>query len=143
MTKHRVEQFLSECTRWASRREDIQAVALVGSHARGTPADTSDVDLVIVANRPSAYLDDRTWAEAFGTITNEQRENYGKLTSLRIHYADGLEVEFGLADETWVAHPLDPGTRHVLLGGVRVLFERRSHLTIRLEENRISHVNGE
>ncbi|MBN1315772.1 MAG: nucleotidyltransferase domain-containing protein, partial [Anaerolineales bacterium] len=43
-----VEQFLSAVVTWASAKPDIVAVALVGSHARGTSGPGSDVDLVIL-----------------------------------------------------------------------------------------------
>jgi hypothetical protein len=46
------------------------------------------------------------------------------VTSLRVRYADGLEVEFGFAAPDWAAAPLDAGTRRVLEGGVRVVFDR-------------------
>lgn len=129
MTKDRVERFLSESTRWASGQSDIQAVALVGSYARGTANEASDVDLIVVANRPSLYLEDRAWALAFGKIVSQQVEDYGRLVSLRIRYEDQLEVEYGLTDKGWTALPLDEGTREVIAGGMNVLFEREPLLS--------------
>jgi len=124
MTKLRVEQFLHEFSRWAINRRDIQGAALVGSFARGTATETSDVDLVVLANQPDLYLQERSWAEAFGKVVNQQIEDYGKLVSLRIEYADGLEVEYGFTDVSWASAPLDEGTREVISRGMRVLFER-------------------
>jgi predicted nucleotidyltransferase len=125
MDRIRVKQFLWELTRWAAGQADIQAVALVGSHARGTATETSDVDLVVIANQPQMYLLERTWTHAFGEVVNEQVEEYGRLVSLRVRYANGLEVEYGLTDPSWADIPLDDGTRQVISGGMRVLFERR------------------
>jgi predicted nucleotidyltransferase len=116
-------------SRWASGQVDIQAVALVGSYARGTATETSDVDLVVVANQPDLYLQDRTWPEAFGEVVNQRVEDYGKLISLRVQYADKLEVEYGLTDASWAEIPLDEGTREVISGGMKVLFERRPLLS--------------
>jgi hypothetical protein len=48
------------------------------------------------------------------------------VTSLRVWYADGLEVEFGIADRDWASAPLDAGTRRVLEEGLVVLFDRGS-----------------
>ena len=124
MSKDRAERFLREFSHWASGQSDIQAVALVGSYARGTATEASDVDLVVVANQPGLYLQDRSWARAFGKILRQQVENYGKLISLRIQYEDQLEVEYGLTDQSWAAIPLDEGTREVISGGMNVLFER-------------------
>ena len=44
--------FLNQFAEWSSNQPDIHAVALVGSYARQTATDASDVDLVIVASRP-------------------------------------------------------------------------------------------
>ena len=124
-----VEGFLTAFTAWAAARPDIQAVALVGSHARNAATDRSDVDLVIIADQPEAYLRERRWIEEFGPVLRHQTEDYGLLTSLRAWYANGIEVEFGWTDERWAAVPLDPGTRQVIAGGLRILFERRPLLS--------------
>jgi hypothetical protein len=83
---------------------------------------------VILADDPERFLTDRTWVGTFGTPTAERIEECGKVTSLRIHYDDGLEVEFGFTTVEWAALPLDQGTRKVISGGMRVLFERGSIL---------------
>lgn len=119
-----VEQFLMDFTTWAKAQPDILAVGVVGSHARGTARDDSDVDLVVVCLDPKHYLNERTWVQQFGEVASEGIENYGLLISLRVFYRDGREVEYGLTDERWTALPLDAGTREVIAGGLRVLFER-------------------
>jgi hypothetical protein len=55
-----------------------------------------------------------------------EREDWGRVTSLRVWYADGLEVEFGIADRSWASAPLDVGTRRVIEDGLVVLFDRGS-----------------
>lgn len=120
----RLVSFLDELTRWASSRSDLRALALVGSHARNAATDSSDVDLVIIANDPKIYLDDTDWVWQFGMVARQQVEDYGRLTSLRVWYRAGLEVEYGLTDERWAALPLDSGTRQVIEAGMRILFER-------------------
>ncbi|HHY89524.1 MAG TPA: nucleotidyltransferase domain-containing protein [Chloroflexi bacterium] len=124
MDRERISSFLTQVSDWAARQPDILALALVGSHARGAATETSDVDLVILAQDPSRYLEDQGWLEKFGLAQSVQLEPYGKLTSIRVWYADGLEVEYGLTGEEWAADPLDPGSRRVMEGGMRVLFER-------------------
>jgi predicted nucleotidyltransferase len=59
MIEARVERFLTEFAHWAATQETIHAVALVGSYARNNTTETSDVDLVILANEPAAYLRER------------------------------------------------------------------------------------
>ena len=119
-----VMRFLERFTGWAAAQPDIQAAALVGSHARGSATPTSDIDLVILADDPERFLTDQTWVEIFGTPATARREEYGNVTSLRVDYDEGLEVEFGFTIVRWAAVPVDPGTRDVISGGMRVLFER-------------------
>ncbi|MGA8620991.1 MAG: hypothetical protein WB660_21000 [Candidatus Sulfotelmatobacter sp.] len=54
---------------------------------------------------------------------------YGRVTSLRVWYSRGYEVEYGLTDESWIAFPLDQGTKQVISDGIRILFERESLLS--------------
>ena len=93
-----------------------------------TPAaaarDDSDIDLVILTDQPQKYLDDIQWIERFGNIEKHQTEDYGKLTSLRVWYQNGLEVEYGITTPDWAAIPLDAGTQRVISDGMIVLFER-------------------
>ena len=120
----RLARFLSVFTAWAMTQTTVQGVALVGSHARGTATEASDVDLVILADDPQAFLRDWSWVESFGKVVGQNTEDYGNVLSLRVYYEEGLEVEFGFADPSWAAMPLDAGTREVIAGGIEVLFER-------------------
>jgi 3-methyladenine DNA glycosylase AlkD len=56
-------------------------------------------------------------------------ELYGRLTSLRVWYVDGPEVEFGLTTRDWAAQPLDAGTGQVIMEGFQVLYERQALLS--------------
>jgi predicted nucleotidyltransferase len=118
-----IQGFLSEIIHWAEARPDMRALTLVGSHARGTATSESDVDLVLITSQPEAYLEDTGWASAFGKIERQQIEDWGKVTSLRVWYADGREVEFGLTGPAWAAQPLDEGTRRVIADGVKILYD--------------------
>ena len=123
-----VARFLTEFSAWASNRSDILGVALIGSYARGEATESSDVDVVIVAEQPDEYLQDRSWVRTFGTVRDIERKDYGRLTALRARYDQGLEVEYGVTDEDWAADPLDEKTREVISAGMRVLFERGDEL---------------
>jgi predicted nucleotidyltransferase len=129
MTTHRIDQFLDDITQWASTQPDILALALVGSYARNAAKATSDVDLVLIAVDPDHYLNSRTWLQQFGTVEKQQIEYYGLLTSIRVWYAEGREIEYGITDARWAAVPLDEGSRRVITGGMRVLFEREAILS--------------
>jgi predicted nucleotidyltransferase len=119
-----IRDFLDAFVNWASNGADVQAIALVGSYARGEARDDSDIDLVILTDEPSKYLDDIQWIARFGVVEKQQTEDYGKLTSLRVWYQNGPEVEYGLTTPDWAAAPLDTGTRRVISDGMLVLFER-------------------
>jgi predicted nucleotidyltransferase len=123
MSEPDVAAFLTAFAHWASQQSDVRAVALVGSHARGAAVEGSDVDLVIVARDPHAYLGERAWLDQFGHVERVQLEPHGKVTSLRVTYTGGLEVEYGLTDESWAAPPLDSTTRSVLSQGMRTLWD--------------------
>ena len=42
-----IRDFRDRFATWASAQEDIQAIAFVGSYARGEARDDSDIDLVL------------------------------------------------------------------------------------------------
>lgn len=134
MKSDQVARFLYQVTGWASARADILALALVGSYARNAAKNSSDVDLVLIAADPGSYLKDQSWVQRFGTVEKSQVEDYGLLTSIRVWYRDGLEIEYGITDERWSAIPLDAGTQRVIGDGMRVLFEDDDILSRHLPE---------
>ena len=110
--------------RWSRRRKDIRGVALVGSYAREAATEASDVDLVIITEKPEVYIANTEWIRVFGKAIAQQVEDYGKLISLRVWYESGLEIEYGFTTRDWAKTPLDKGTKRVIDGGLRVLFEK-------------------
>ena len=124
-----VHAFLKAFVDWASVRSDVQAMALVGSYARDAAKEDSDIDLVILTDQPMTYLETTKWAESFGAIEKQQIEDYGRLTSLRVWYQNGREVEYGFTLPDWAAMPLEAGTQRVIQDGMLVLFERGNLLS--------------
>ncbi len=123
-----VEAFLFQVRDWAEQQQDISGVLLVGSYARGTARADSDVDLVILTVKPERYLNAIAFAERFGSVSKWEKEDWGRVTSLRLWYEDGLEVEYGITRPDWVAQPLDPGTFRVVSDGARIVFDRDGSL---------------
>jgi len=121
--------FIEDFMRWSKKRKDIRAVALVGSYARETATEVSDVDLVILTERPNEYITDTEWIKVFGRAITKEVEKYGKLTSIRVWYESGLEVEYGFTSRDWATPPLDKGTKQVIDSGMRVLFEKEEILS--------------
>jgi predicted nucleotidyltransferase len=121
--------FIEDFMRWSTKRKDIRAAALVGSYAREEMEKDSDVDLVIITETPQNYISNTEWTRVFGRPIAKKVEEYGKLTSLRVWYESGLEIEYGFTNREWVRSPLDEGTQKVIDDGLRVLFEKEKLLS--------------
>jgi hypothetical protein len=84
---------------------------------------------VILTKEPNKHLRNKDWIRLFGNVERDQLEDYGKVISLRVWYGNGIEVEYGLTDDTWADPPLDEGTQEVISAGMKVLFERGTVLS--------------
>jgi uncharacterized protein len=121
---------------WARSRADIIALALVGSRARGSARPDSDVDFVILASDPSIYRTDSKWLTEIlwppagaGTVTWHDA-NYGNAWSRHISLTDGTVVELTFVSADWARiEPIDPGTRAVVRGGCRILWDPHAMLS--------------
>ena len=119
-----VEGLLQRCSRWAEQRIDVRALALVGSWARGAPEMESDVDLVLLTEVPSVYIEREDWFNEFGRGQLMRTLTWGAITERRFRLTGGLEVEFGVGTPAWAAvDALDDGTRKVVSDGMRVLYD--------------------
>src|SRR4030042_1788327 len=89
---------LAQILAWVTAQEGIRAAALVGSAARQDhPADEwSDLDLVLVADDPQAYLVSTDWLNEFGEpwFTFVERAPAGLVIERRVLFADGQDVDF-------------------------------------------------
>ncbi len=115
--------------RWAERRDDIRALALVGSYARGDARADSDIDLVLLCSDPAGYIRQMGWVSTFGDVVRSQVEDWGKVQSVRVLYRTGTEVEFGITGLDWAAVPPDSGTSDVLKKGSSILLDRDALLS--------------
>jgi hypothetical protein len=138
----KVSTFIESFSSWAGRQSDIEAVALVGSYARENANEDSDVDLVILTAEPEKYLLDKSWASIFGEPEGYQEEDYGKLTSVRVFYASGLEIEFGFVTPDWAKAPIDAGTKQVVSGGIKVLHDPNGSIARMLREINPTRTQG-
>ena len=105
----------------------IQSVIIVGSYARGTNKATSDLDLCIITMNKSKMIENSNFVKAFGEFEKKQIEYYGACTSIRVWYKDGLEVEFGIVEPSWIDIPLDNGTYKVLCDGYKVIIDKKKY----------------
>lgn len=128
LRKHKIiESFLDQVIGWGNVNHSVRAILLVGSYARDEPGPESDVDLVILAGSPEDFLEDPSWLKDFGEVKRSKGEDWGRVQSLRVWFANSLEVEFGFTEVTWLAKPLDPGTRQVLSDGYLFLLDKQNY----------------
>jgi hypothetical protein len=127
----RIEHIIRTVLAWATAQPKIRAVALVGSHARGTARQDSDIDLVLLVTDPRGFRADTTWIEQIDWQALDRRpqkwqdEDYGVAWSRRIWLAAGsVQVELTFAPLSWAnVDPPDAGTRQVISGGCRILHD--------------------
>ncbi|HEY4475085.1 MAG TPA: nucleotidyltransferase domain-containing protein [Candidatus Paceibacterota bacterium] len=120
-----MEEIINKVVEWVKTEKDVVALAIVGSYARGTAKEDSDIDIVIITNNPEAYLDSDKWIEQFGKIKELKKEDYGLMQSRRVFYVDGYEVEFGITIPEWAkTNPIDEGTKMVIADGVKILYDK-------------------
>lgn len=119
-----VEAVLGRLTRWAAERRDVRGLALVGSWARGTPTADSDVDVVLLTDSPSSYVDHDDWLAHVGGARLLKTANWGAITERRFAMRSGLEVELGVGAPAWASvNPVDDGTRQVISDAMRILYD--------------------
>jgi GrpB-like predicted nucleotidyltransferase (UPF0157 family) len=113
---------------WAMSRADLVAIALVGSRARGNARDDSDLDLVILTDRPDLYINDPSWPTQLGCGPVTRVHRWGVITEQRAELG-GLEVEFGIGAPEWArTDPVDEGTRRVVTDGMVAVYDPRDLL---------------
>ena len=108
---------------WATAQADIEGIALVGSYARGTATENSDVDLIILTSKRARYLENHDWLSLFGEIERSSNETWGDVKTIRATYKTGLEIEYNFSTPSWAAVPIDAGTRRVLNDGMKILYD--------------------
>lgn len=117
---------LNKFKEWSEQQSHIKGVALVGSFARGDFNFMSDVDFIIISTNKELTLKIIQSDFHYGDINSYQLEEWGILTSLRIFYRNGLEVEYGVATKQWVDEPLDEGTKNVVKNGFKIITDRKN-----------------
>lgn len=122
-----VEEFMHKLKKFSTCDTQIQSVILVGSYANNTYTETSDLDFCIITTNKNDMLQTLDFIKVFGECERKQNEYYGACTSVRVWYRNGLEVEFGICEPSWIHQPLDRGTRQVLSNGYKVIVDKKKH----------------
>jgi aminoglycoside 6-adenylyltransferase len=113
---------------WASGRDDVHALAIVGSQAReDMPADRwSDLDLILVVDDPTPYADDDGWVAEFGTpvLSFVEPTAMGDQRERRVLYEAGEDVDFPLIPLVALDHlESSENAAELLRRGFRVLVD--------------------
>ena len=124
-----IENFLKDVEEWAKGDLHIESVIVVGSYARGTNKNTSDIDLCIITSNKETMIKNQDFTKIFGNIDKKQTEYYGKCTSIRVWYKEGREIEFGIVEPSWIESPLDAGTYKVLSDGYKVIIDKKYYFS--------------
>jgi uncharacterized protein len=125
-----VEPIIQAVLHWATGRNDIRGVVLVGLRARGCAHSDSDIDLVILAEIPEGFRADPSWLKSVDwsavptRVRRWEDEDYGAVWSRRIWLEPDFELEMSFAPLVWTSvSPLDPGTRRVVADGCHILHD--------------------
>lgn len=108
---------------WATRRDDVVAVAVVGSYARRAERMASDVDIMILAADPDELTNVHWFLKLRPNARLIRSMNWGPVRERRMRLASGLQVELNFATVSWAVLPLDAGTRRVLGDGHRIIYD--------------------
>lgn len=119
------EDFFEKLKAYAKNTSYIDSIIIVGSYARGTNKETSDLDLVIITSNKPEMITNQDFVQNFGKVYKQQVEYYGACTSIRVWYNDGKEVEFGIVEPSWISNPLDTGTYQVLSDGYKIIIDKK------------------
>ena len=123
MTEADIQAFTSKLTQWCAAQQSVEEALIVGSVARNSYHEDSDIDVVLICRQPSVFTEDHSWVSFWAEPLKTQAEQYGIVTSIRSFY-EGLEVEYAVAPLSWLSKPLDEGTLQVLQGGYLILLDK-------------------
>lgn len=126
-----VDAIVGAVAHWSLKREDIRALALVGSWARGDARQGSDVDLVLLSDRADEYRHRQEWIaeiefESAGyRVASSEDATYGVVWSCHIALVPNGAAELTFAPCSWArADIVDAGTRRVVKDAFRIIVDK-------------------
>src|SRR6476619_4989855 len=119
--KHQAKKLIELVKGFVGSTDDLRALGVGGSWARGNPRPDSDLDLIIIAQNPNTWRRRQQWVrelpfDRFGFSYNDHHTaTSGLVWSAHIELEPDAELELTLAPKSWASLvPIDAGTRHVL-----------------------------
>jgi uncharacterized protein len=121
---------------WAFHHEDIHAMALIGSWAKGDAHQASDIDLLLLSDCAHEYRRCQEWIteidfESAGCrVASWEDASYGLVWSRHIVLLPPGKVELTFAPRSWARTDIvDAGTRRVVKDAFRIIFDKDEMLT--------------
>jgi len=131
MSPAKAQAIIGAVAAWARGRDDVRAVALVGSWARGKPQPASDIDLVLLSDRAGEYRRRRKWLSEIDfrgagyAITSSRDVTYGVVWSRHVSLLPVAEVELTFARCAWArTDPIEEATRTVAKDALRIILDK-------------------
>ncbi len=121
------ESFNAKLKEFSMNDNHIESAIIVGSYARGTNTENSDLDICLITTYKNELVDNPDFVMKVGEFSKMQTEYYGECTSIRVWYENGLEAEFGIVEPSCIRLPLDKGTRKVLNDGYKVFVDKKNY----------------
>lgn len=135
MEHRKLQEILNSVIDFAKSNNQVLAVGLCGSRARGTARPDSDIDLSILV-KDKLRFKTSDWIENFdfGKINEKlayyKDEIYGSVWSRHVFLESKAEIEFSFADRSWAdINKLDDGTRKVVSDGFEILYDPQKILS--------------
>ena len=116
---------------WAIDRNDIRAMAMLGSWVRGNPRPDSDLDLLLLSDLAADCQRSETWLTAINfqnagfRLQSNESAFYGVVWSQHLRLLPAADVELTLARCSWAStDPIDIGTRVIVKDAFQIIFDR-------------------
>jgi uncharacterized protein len=126
-----VDSIVRAVAGWAFHHEDIHAMALIGSWARGDAHQASDIDLLLLSDSAHEYRRCQEWIteidfdSAGYRVASWEDASYGLVWSYHIELLPPGKVELTFAPCSWArTHTVDVGTRRVVKDAFRIIFDK-------------------
>ncbi len=122
------EKIINSILVWAKQRENVRAVIMIGSRARtDDEADEwSDLDLIVVAEDISEYIQTTSWLNEFGApLVTFTETAFDKTVERRVLFEGFLDVDFDFCGPDEYAATLEStDVRDIFRRGYRVLLDK-------------------
>ena len=112
-------------------RDDLRALAVCGSWARGNPRPDSDLDLLVIARDAATWRDETQWVSRLPyerarlSYRSHVIATYGVVWSVHVSLEPSAQLELTVASPDWAScDPVDGGTRDVVLDAFKVVVDK-------------------